>query len=172
MSRCVWISQIYKYSNIVPIWGKNHFLLWMWEQWGSGPWWWQNRRGDIATRPLHVLQLPMADAITWENSCISNSNYIHWGIEIKWWTMYQAKLRDFPENTLAFLSQEKKQSHATMFWVQNTSRFGTRSLLSIKGSFVKMKWLIQKRALLLLPWNLSPDRRVRSWAISNETLLI
>lgn len=40
MSRCVCISWIYKYRNIVPVWGEEIISLpWVWEDLGSGPWW-------------------------------------------------------------------------------------------------------------------------------------
>lgn len=40
-----------------------------------------------------------------------------------------------------------------MFWVPNTGRIWASSLFYITGSFAKVKWLIQKCALLFYPQN-------------------
>lgn len=171
MSRCVWISQIYKYRNIVPIWGKNHSLLWMWEQYSSGPQCWQRWWGVIAKRPPHSLQLPTADALTWENVCISGSNYIHWGAEIKWWTMYQTK-GIFQIMHWFFSSRKRSKVMLTMLWVQNTSKFGAPTVPYLKDSFVHMTWLTQKYVLpfppgtCLLIKELTAEAWVRSFCYS------
>lgn len=171
MSRCVWISQIYKYRNIVPIWGKNHSLLWMWEQYSSGPQCWQRWWGAIAKRPPRSLQLPMADALTWENVCISGSNYIHWGAEIKWWTMYQTR-GIFQIMHWFFSSRKRSKVMLTMLWVQNTSKFGAPCVLYLKDSFVHMTWLTQKYVLpfppgtCLLIKELTAEAWVRSFCYS------
>lgn len=132
MSRCVWVSGIHKYRNIVPIWGKKIILHLNMRTVKLRAWQGQSRWGDIAKRPVHSLRLPMTDPLSCKNLFIYGGNDIHWRTKVKWWTKYQVKQRNFLGDIILcfFFLRQTNNVMLPMFWVQYSGRYwGSKSVL-------------------------------------------
>lgn len=86
MSRCVCLSQIYKYRNIVPISGKNHSLLWMLQECSSEPCRWQRERSKCQPEgfsfPVASRQVVLTWGTRWASAAAIYTGALGWNGKI------------------------------------------------------------------------------------------